>query len=166
ANPPYVRQDLFKDTKPTLQRNFPQVYVSTADLYVYFFARTQQILRPGGTACFISSNKWLKAGYGEPLRRFFAESTWVQSVVDFGHPQQTLQDPDVSPSILVFRKPAANPAPPTARVCAIPREQLRLDDLSRQVEAEGFEVSRDRLGAGAWTLEPPGVVALLEKIRR
>src|SRR5262249_25577672 len=56
-NPPYVRQELFKDTKPTLRRNFPRVYVSTADLYVYFFARTHQILRPGGTACFISSNK-------------------------------------------------------------------------------------------------------------
>jgi hypothetical protein len=43
---------------------------------------------------------------------------------------------------------------------------LRLDDLSRQVAAEGFAMPRDRLGAAAWTLEAPGVVALLEKIRR
>jgi len=27
-------------------------------------------------------------------------------------------------------------------------------------------VPRDRLNGDAWTLEPPGVVALLEKIRR
>jgi hypothetical protein len=166
ANPPYVRQELFKDAKPTLRRNFPEVYDGTADLYVYFFARTHQLLRPGGTACFISSNKWLKAGYSEPLRRFFAQSAWVASVVDFGHAKQIFQDADVFPSILVFRKPANREPPPTSRVCAIPREQLRLDDLTQQVGAEGFEVPRDRLGADAWTLEPPGVFALLEKMRR
>jgi hypothetical protein len=166
ANPPYVRQELFRAAKPILRRNFPEVYEGTADLYVYFYARTHQILRPGGTACFISSNKWLKAGYGEPLRRFFANSAWVESVVDFGHAKQIFQDADVFPSILAFRKPTTEAPPPTARVCAIPRERLRLDDLSRQVEAEGFRGSREQLGAGAWTLEPPGVIALLEKIRR
>src|SRR5438128_12425592 len=131
--------ELFKEAKPILQRNFPDVYVSTADLYVYFYARTQQILRPGGTACFISSNKWLKAGYGEPLRRFFAQSAWVAAVVDFGHAKQIFQDADVFPSILVFRKPAAKAPPSTARVCAIPRERLRLDDLTRHIAAEGFD---------------------------
>ena len=166
ANPPYVRMELFKEAKPILKRNFPGVYDGTADLYVYFYARTHQILRPGGTSCFISSNKWLKAGYGEGLRRFFAGSTWVASVVDFGHAKQIFQDADVFPSILVFRKPTADAPPTTARVCAIPREQLRLDDLTRQVQADGFEVPRDRLGADAWTLESAGVVALLEKIRR
>jgi hypothetical protein len=157
---------LFKEAKPALRRDFSQVYDSSADLYVYFFARTHQILRPGGTACFITSNKWLKAGYGESLRRFFTASAWVATVVDFGHAKQIFQEADVFPSILVFRKPTAAAPPPTARVCAIPRERLRLDDLSRQIEAEGFEVPRTRLGADAWTLEPPGVIALLDKIRR
>ncbi len=165
-NPPYVRMELFKDTKPILRRNFPQVYDGAADLYVYFFARTHQILRRGGTACFITSNKWLKAGYGEPLRRFFAKSAWVESVVDFGHAKQIFQEADVFPSILVVRKPSDELPPPTAHICAIPREQLRLDDLRRQVTTDGFEVPRDRLGAAAWTLEPPGVMALMEKIRR
>ncbi len=167
ANPPYVRQELFKEAKPILRRNFPQVYDGIADLYVYFYARTHQFLRPGGTACFISSDKWLKAGYAEPLRRFFAASTWVASVVDFGHAKQIFQDADVFPLILVFRKPTAQEAsPPTAHVCPIPREQLRLDDLTRQVKADGFEVPRCRLSADAWTLEPPSVIALLEKLRR
>jgi hypothetical protein len=166
ANPPYVRMELFKHLKPILQRGFPEVYVATADLYVYFYARTQQILRRGGTACFISSNKWLKASYGERLRRFFAESAWVASVVDFGHAKQIFQDADVFPAILVFRRPSAAAPPATARVCAIPREQLQLDDLTRQVETEGFTVPRNRLGADAWSLEPPGVFALLEKVRR
>ncbi len=112
------------------------------------------------------TNKWMKAGYGEPLRRFFGEQAWVESVVDFGHAKQIFEDADVFPSILAVRKPTEEAPPATARVCAIPREQLRVEDLSRQITAEGFEVPRDRLGASAWTLEPFGVVALLEKIRR
>jgi hypothetical protein len=166
ANPPYVRMELFKDAKPTLRRNFPHVYDSSADLYVYFYAQAHQILRPGGTACFISSNKWMRAGYGEPLRRFFGASAWVASVVDFGHAKQIFQDADVFPSILVFRKPTATGPPYAARVCTIPREHLRLDDLSRQIKAEEFEVARQRLSANAWTLEPVAVLGLLEKIRR
>jgi Eco57I restriction-modification methylase len=165
-NPPYVRMELFKEDKPALQRNFPEVYTGTADLYVYFFARTHQLLRPGGTACIISSNKWLKAGYGENLRRFLANRAWVESVVDFGHAKQIFQDADVFPSILLVRKPDEEVPPPTAQICVIPRERLRLDDLTHQVETEGYPTPRGRLGAEPWTLEPPGVLALLEKIRR
>jgi len=40
-----------------------------------------------------------------------------------------------------------------ARVCAIPREQLRIDDLSRQIEAEGFVVRGSGCG-GAVEFEP------------
>jgi hypothetical protein len=50
-------------------------------------------------------------------------------------------------------------------VCVIPREQLRIDDLSRQIAAEGSAVPRSRLGAEPWNLEPPGAAALMDKIR-
>lgn len=44
ANPPYVRMELFKDAKPNLKRNFAGVHSDRADLYVYFYARAQQLL--------------------------------------------------------------------------------------------------------------------------
>ena len=47
----------------------------------------------------------MKAGYGEPLRKFFAEKGWVESVVDFGHAKQIFKDADVFPSIIVVRRP-------------------------------------------------------------
>src|SRR5207253_1710405 len=46
------------------------------------------------------------------------------------------------------------------------REQLRVDDLSRQIQAEGVAVPRDRFSAEPWSLEPPGVAQLMEKMRR
>lgn len=99
------------------------------------------------------------------MRRFFAENAWVESVVDFGHAKQIFEDADVFPSIIVARKPVNLPAPATARVCSIPREQLRIGDLSAQITTEGFDVERGRLGSDPWSLEPKAVNELLAKIR-
>ena len=107
-----------------------RTYHGMADLYVYFYELGVRLLKPGGRLSFIVTNKWMKAGYGEPLRRFFAENAWVESVVDFGHAKQIFEDADVFPSIIVARKPTEDPHPRLTRVCAIPREQLRIDDLS------------------------------------
>lgn len=164
GNPPYVRQELIKPLKPYLQKQF-KAYHGMADLYVYFYELGIRLLRPGGRLSFVVTNKWMKAAYAEPLRRFFTENTWMESVVDFGHAKQMFTDADVFPGIIVVRKPSDAPRPATARVCAIPREQLRIDDLSQQVRAEGFEVQAENFSAGSWTLESPAVSDLLEKIR-
>ena len=104
------------------------------------------MLKPGGLLSFIVTNKWMKSGYGEPLRRLFTEEAWIESVVDFGHAKQIFEDADVFPSIIVARKPTDSPKPKTARLCTIPREQLRIDDLSRQIDAEGVELPLEQLG--------------------
>jgi len=164
ANPPYVRQELLQPIKPYLETAY-RTYHGMADLYVYFCELGLRLLKPGGRLSFIVTNKWMKASYGEPLRRFFGEHAWIESVVDFGHAKQIFEDADVFPSILVARRPTDEPKPVTARLCTIPREQLRIDDLSRQIEKEGIELSLAQLGAGAWQLEAQGVNGLLAKIR-
>ena len=163
GNPPYVRQEWISPFKPYLQEHY-RAYDGVADLYVYFYELGLNVLRPGGRLGFVVTNKWMKAGYGEALRRLFGEAAWVESVVDFGHAKQIFPDADVFPSIITIRKPAAGPPPEQARVCAIPREQLRIDDLSRQIEAEGVPVPRDRFGAEPWNLEPLGVAKLMKKM--
>jgi len=165
GNPPYVRQEWIADIKPYLQKHY-RAYDGVADLYVYFYEVGLRLLRPGGRLSFIVTNKWMKAGYGEPLRRLFAEQAWMESVVDFGHAKQIFEDADVFPCIVMARKPNDRPAPETTRVCAIPREQLRIDDLTQQIKAEGFEIYRGRLSREPWSLEPPAVSTLLEKILR
>jgi hypothetical protein len=107
----------------------------------------------------------MKAGYGEPLRKFFADSAWVESVVDFGHAKQIFEDADVFPSIIVAKKPTESPKPTTARLCVIPREQLRIDDLSRQIATEGVELPLEQLAAEFWQLEPAGVNRLIQAIQ-
>jgi type I restriction-modification system DNA methylase subunit len=84
ANPPYVRQELIKEQKPTLKQVFPAVYTGTADLYCYFYARALDLLAPNGMFVFISSNKWLRAAYGAKLRTYIANKCEIKSITDFG----------------------------------------------------------------------------------
>lgn len=84
ANPPYVRMELFKDIKPILKKNFPEVHSDRADLYCYFYGRALQLLRSGGMLAFISPNKWFRAKYGEKLRKHIADTCHVHSITDFG----------------------------------------------------------------------------------
>ncbi len=164
GNPPYVRQEWIAPYKPYFQGAY-RAFHGVADLYVYFYELGMRLLRPGGRLSYVVTNKWLKASYGEPLRRYFAAHAWIESVVDFGHAKQIFVDADVFPSIIVARKPDNGPAPETTRVCAIPRELLRISDLSQQIETEGYEIQRNRFTADAWSLEPKGVYDLISKIK-
>ncbi len=72
GNPPYIQ--LQKDHGALAKRyedqNF-KTYKRTGDIYTLFYERGLQLLKESGYLCFITSNKWMRAGYGEKLRQFF-----------------------------------------------------------------------------------------------
>jgi Type I restriction-modification system methyltransferase subunit len=83
GNPPYVRQEQIKDLKPRLKEHY-ECFTGTADLYVYFYERGIQLLKPGGAFSFISSNKWFRSAYGGKLRGWLATHTRLKRIIDFG----------------------------------------------------------------------------------
>jgi hypothetical protein len=154
TNPPYVRMERLKPLRPVLRRRFPQVHAERADLYVYFYARAQELLREGGVGCFVSSNKWLRAGYGERLRRHLLDGQAVRLVVDFGalpvFPAATF------PAVVLWQKQPRGDTPTRwARVSdlqACYEEGIRqhVDRLAEVLPAAQFGRSGPRLlGAGA-----------------
>ena len=103
ANPPYVRQELIKEQKPELKRVYGDLYSGTADLYVYFYYRALQLLKSDGMLVFISSNKWLRTGYGAKLRAYIASTMCVKSITDFGD-LPVFQSATAYPMIIVAQK--------------------------------------------------------------
>ena len=71
GNPPYVRQEELTAIKPYLEANY-ETYQGTADLFVYFFEKELNLLKENGYFAMIVSNKWLRAGYGSNLRKFYS----------------------------------------------------------------------------------------------
>ena len=85
ANPPYVRMERIDNEDELFYGEaFPEVAASRADILVYFYARALQILRPGGWLSFITSNKFMRAGYGAGTREHLPSSLRIQRVIDFG----------------------------------------------------------------------------------
>jgi type II restriction/modification system DNA methylase subunit YeeA len=146
GNPPYVRQEIISPIKPYLERAY-ECYHGAADLYAYFYERGFQLLRPGGKLSYIVTNKWLRAGYGEPLRRFFANRAVFEQIVDFGH-APIFEDADTFPCIVSLRKPASDDADRGEKVeasspviiCPVPREKLAEISLNQYVQEEGYSV--------------------------
>ena len=84
ANPPYVRMEkIDNEDELSYGEAFPEVAASRADLLVYFYARALQILRRGGWLSFITSNKFMRAGYGEGIREHLPASLRIRRVIDF-----------------------------------------------------------------------------------
>ncbi|WP_208867120.1 Eco57I restriction-modification methylase domain-containing protein [Bradyrhizobium sp. AS23.2] len=166
GNPPYVRQELLGAIKPALKREYPHIYDGYADLYVYFYELGLKLLRPGGRLSYVVTNKWMKAGYAEGLRELFSNQAWVEFVADFGHAKKFFPDADVFPSVIILRKPNASGGPADTQVCVIPRDAVPEKGLSEAVTRATYSLPRANFTKENWTLEPPNVVALLEKIKR
>ena len=73
ANPPYVQLSKDGGRLGNLYQGCGyEVFVKTGDIYQLFYERGCQMLQPErGILAYITSNSWLKAEYGKPLRRYF-----------------------------------------------------------------------------------------------
>ncbi|PJF30622.1 MAG: type I restriction endonuclease subunit M [Candidatus Thermofonsia Clade 1 bacterium] len=161
ANPPYIRHELIA-TKGALRSTFGVRFTGSADLYVYFYFRALELLKPNGTLCFISSNKWLRAAYGEKLRAELAQNVQIQHLIDFG--DLPVFGATAYPMIFTARK--APPAPAHAFRALPVRDLEVLDRLPAALRAQGFDQPQASLSKEGWTLAEPGILALLEKLRQ
>jgi adenine-specific DNA-methyltransferase len=84
GNPPYVRQELFKNYKHELEVLFQDVYDGRADLYTYFIKKGFDVLNNKGILTLITSNKFIVRGYGEKIRNLLSTQKTIKSIVNFG----------------------------------------------------------------------------------
>jgi len=88
GNPPYIQIQKFpKEQKDKWVAQHFQTYTASADIYCLFYERGAQLLREGGHLAYITSNKWMRAGYGDLLRAFLSAQVDTHAVLDFGMAQ-------------------------------------------------------------------------------
>ena len=109
GNPPYIQLQtkIDEDTGEKLGDQFAelgfQTFAKTGDIYCLFYEKGYQLLSRGGVLTYITSNKWMRAGYGEKLRSFFAQRTNPVRLIDFGK-QKIFASATVDVNILMFTK--------------------------------------------------------------
>lgn len=104
GNPPYVQLQKESGRLAKLyQRCGYKTFAKTGDIYSLFYERGWQLLKNNGFLCYITSNKWMRAGYGERTRKFFTENTNPILLIDFAG-QKIFESATVDTNILLFSK--------------------------------------------------------------
>jgi hypothetical protein len=157
GNPPYVRQESLKDQKEYYQSRYA-VYQGTADLYAYFIEKGISLLRPGGVFSYIVANKWMRANYGKPLRKFLLTKQ-IDEIVDFG-------------DLPVFKNATTYPCiirvsnnKPAKEICVSKIETLDFPDLAGYVSEHRHPIEQATLTDGGWTLGDKRTENLLKKLQ-
>jgi type I restriction-modification system DNA methylase subunit len=88
GNPPYISVERFAGTpqQAKWQKDYT-TYAARGDIYCFFYERGVELLKDGGTLIYITSNKWMRAGYGERLRDLLSSKVNTEAVLDFGMAQ-------------------------------------------------------------------------------
>ena len=160
GNPPYIQ---LQNNSGELGKLYApcgyQSFASTGDIYCLFYERGWQLLKKSGHLCYITSNKWMRAGYGEKLRSFLATKTNPQLLIDFGG-VKVFESATVDTNILLFEK-GANAH---KTLCAVTNKQNKdsLKQLSVFVQQQGSYC--DFSGGDSWVILSPIEQSIKRKI--
>ena len=104
GNPPYVQlQNNGGELAALYAKSGFETFARTGDIYCLFYEQGYRLLKEGGHLCFITSNKWMRAGYGEKTRAFLAANTDPQILIDFAG-LKIFESATVDTNILLFAK--------------------------------------------------------------
>ena len=107
GNPPYIQ---LQDKKGRLANSYKdekfETFTGSGDIYYLFYERGWQLLKENGHLCFITSNTWMRSKYGNVLRKFLANKTNPELLIDLG--PKVFASVTVNTNILLFTKTGNN----------------------------------------------------------
>jgi hypothetical protein len=175
ANPPYVRQELIPQAyKQLLLSLYPDAAEGRSDLYVYFYARALQLLRPSGIHVFICSNSWLDVAYGGKLQKHLLENAHILAIYESALERQ-FTSAAINTIISFMRKGRPDDAAETRFIRLLDAFEKSVTDPSRQrivvkTRAELWQEGSDESGryvgnkwGGKYLRAPDIFFTILEK---
>lgn len=148
GNPPYVQIQNFSGQQ--VQKDWEaqkyETFAKTGDIYSLFYEQGHRLLRDKGALAFITSNKWMRAAYGEKLRRFFSDKTQPLTLIDFSS-FQVFDTATVDTNVLIFSKEKRHK---TAHACLVDQTFTRTTPLDDFVAKRNIDL--DELTGESWVI--------------
>lgn len=161
GNPPYVRQELFKEIKPYLEKHYKS-YNSVADLYTYFIEKGINLMNQDGLFSFILPNKFLKATYGKNIRKVMKEDTNLELLLDFDD-YPVFADATAYPIIYILNK-NENYKKETFIYASINKKESSSDPIN-DLEQRQHRVPFKALSENMWNFIDITSFDILEKLK-
>ena len=147
GNPPYIP---LQNNNGRLGKKYQDcgycVLDGKGDIYQLFYERGVQLLKQDGLLCFITSNKWMKASYGEKMRRFLIRNSDPIRLLDLG--PKVFGAAAVDTNILLTRRR------PGKKGKIIPADSLASRD-NRDIRGCEFDKKIVTEGEDAWLVLSP-----------
>ena len=160
GNPPYIQlQNNGGELAQLYEGCGYSTFARTGDIYCLFYERGWQLLKKNGHLCYITSNKWMRAGYGEKTREFFAEETNPMLLIDFAG-VKIFESATVDTNILLF----SNSSNQHKTVCAVTNKQNKdsVKNLSDFVQQQN--ILCDFSSSESWVVLSPIEQSIKKKI--
>ena len=148
GNPPYIQLQKnggrlgkrYKDADYT-------TFVRSGDIYQLFYERGCQLLAAGGHLCYITSNKWMRSGYGAKLRDYLCTQTQPECLLDLG---PDVFDAAVDTNVLLIRNTKAK-KPTFPAVSFRAKFNQHNDNIAQYVHDHAIDMPRPNKGE-PWTI--------------
>jgi hypothetical protein len=102
GNPPYVQLQKESGRLAEMYKGCGyKTFERTGDIYALFYEAGINVLKENGNLCFITSNKWMRAGYGKSLRNLFISQNPI-ILIDLG--PDIFEQATVDTNILIIKK--------------------------------------------------------------
>ncbi len=160
ANPPYISHDKIPIDKHFLKKNY-QCYEPFADIYCYFVEKAISLQNKKGVLSFITSNSYLRAEYGSPIRKLLRKENELLNIVNLEHTQM-FQEVIVNVAILVSTKSF------TSRKCFVFSQPYsdNIFNFADYITAKSIMYDQLKFDSKSWSLIDPVKVSIQQKMEK
>ena len=159
GNPPYISHDKIPEQLKNEIRNHYQSYESFADVYCYFIEKAIDLQNKRGILSFITSNSYLRAEYGAPIRRLLQSKNMLLRVLSI-EDSQVFESVIVNVVIIVSCKPTNF----TDDSCIVVNSPFSGGSFEDFVKSNGFNYPQAYFNSRSWNLVEPKLVELQRKL--
>ena len=157
GNPPYISLEKLSDDDKAYtkihrmdkekQKKVPvySTLESRGDIYSLFIERGLYLLKKDGLLAYILPNKWMKVGYGKPIRQLFLENNLTE-VIDFGD-NQIFADATTYTCIICMTK-----AKSAGQILSSSINKVTPETLAEDVEEKKEVFNTKELSNGIWII--------------
>ncbi|SCY18997.1 N-6 DNA Methylase [Nonlabens sp. Hel1_33_55] len=158
GNPPYVSHDRVDHPK-YLKKHYSS-YQSFADLFCYFYELGVEIIKENGKLSYITSNSFLKADYGNPLRKYLISNGNITQLINI-EDAQIFSDAVVNSVILVFTKSSDK----SQKAIIVNAKYDIKTDFLQFVSENQYDYNQEDLDSLSWTLIRPEYLKITQKLK-
>ena len=160
GNPPYIQlqKDGGKLASLYSEKGY-ETFKRTGDIYALFYEKGIKLLRLEGCLTFITSNKWIRASYGEPLRNFLTKNTLITDIVDFGE-LPVFKEAATFPAIILIKKTRVKSNTRYSQI-----KDLKFDNLYAIVTETSVMLSSNTFTENSWSLSDDKTAKIIEKMK-